>query len=252
MFTYTVSKDLTLYDIFDIINNDLNEDTTIIVNDNVDISDPMKPINIGTRTLTIEGNGYALNAQNNKPLLFVKSGNVTINSVVFQAAKSQGQNGGNDAGGGAGMGGALFIYSGNVSVNNSSFSGNQAIGGNGGNGQSGTGGAGGRMGNWPLYLAQQNGYAQAKAGENAGGFRYKGGDGENGGYGIGGGNGGNGEIAGLITKTGNGGNGGEGGFGGNGGQGGIGGKLTAKSNLPGGEGGYGGNGGQGGWGSGGG
>ncbi|MEM6713865.1 MAG: Ig-like domain-containing protein [Cyanobacteria bacterium P01_C01_bin.147] len=102
--------------------------------------------------LLIEGNGFTISGDNNnngqvdvgdvdingdgvvneqdadRPVFFVRSGNVTLQNLTVTGAVARGSDG---SGGGAGMGGALFVYDGVVNVDNVVFEENQAIGGDG-------------------------------------------------------------------------------------------------------------------------
>ncbi|MEM1278444.1 MAG: Ig-like domain-containing protein [Cyanobacteria bacterium P01_H01_bin.152] len=102
--------------------------------------------------LTIEGNGFTISGDNNnngqvdigdvdingdgfineqdadRPVFFVRSGNVTLQNLTVTGAVARGGEGNS---GGAGMGGALFVYDGAVNVENVEFAENQAIGGGG-------------------------------------------------------------------------------------------------------------------------
>jgi hypothetical protein len=88
--------------------------------------------------VSIEGNGFSISGDNNnngtvdtngedRPLLFILDGNVTLNNLTLTNGVAKG---GDGSGGGAGMGGALFIARGTVTVNNVNFTNNRAIGGN--------------------------------------------------------------------------------------------------------------------------
>jgi VCBS repeat-containing protein len=102
--------------------------------------------------LVIEGNGFTISGDNNnngqvdtgtedlngdglvdardadRPVFFVRSGNVTLQNLTVTGAVARG---GEGSGAGAGMGGALFIHDGAVTVDNVDFENNQAIGGGG-------------------------------------------------------------------------------------------------------------------------
>ncbi|MEM9816029.1 MAG: Ig-like domain-containing protein, partial [Cyanobacteria bacterium P01_D01_bin.6] len=102
--------------------------------------------------LLIEGNGFTISGDNNnngqvdvgdvdingdgvvneqdadRPVFFVRSGNVTLQNLTVTGAVARGGEGNS---GGAGMGGALFVHDGVVNVDNVVFDENQAIGGSG-------------------------------------------------------------------------------------------------------------------------
>jgi hypothetical protein len=194
--------------------------------------------------IIIQGNGLAINADNLTRPLFVKSGNVTISSLIIQNGLALG-GAARRGGGGAGMGGGLFIYDGNVSITGSTFTSNKAIGGSSGVGSYDTGG--GIFGFYnPNYLAENG---QDVFGSN--GQSVTGGDAQSGSFGIYGGFGGDaigGAASGGLGGNGTGGDGGAGGFGAGGGQGGRGGGGNGST----GGNGFGGNGASGGFGGGGG
>jgi hypothetical protein len=201
---------------------------------------------------TIMGNGATLSGNNQFRGLFIGafSGStqvpvtVAIQDLTIQNAKAQGGNGGDIAGGGAGLGGALFVAKGaNVTVSNVSLTTNAAVGGNG-NGSAHDAGGGGGMGGNGGDLAANGGGGGGGLGVGANGANgggngspgiatsaTSGGSGDGGGSGGanggGGGGGGGGTFGGgggggVGGANGNGVNGGAGGFGGGGG-GGIGG-----------------------------
>ena len=101
-------------------------------------------------TLTIDGNGAAMNGLGDQRGFFVYSGAVTIDDLTIENAVAAGGDGGDGGGGGAGLGGGLFVASaGVVTLDAVSFEDDGAIGGNGGNGDlgggGGLGGAGGQQ-----------------------------------------------------------------------------------------------------------
>lgn len=195
-------------------------------------SDVIRMWSLVDSDMTVDGQGHTINGDNNnngkadqgdRPIFFVKSGNVSFKNLTLKNAVAKGGDGYN-SGGGAGMGGALFIYQGNVTVDGVKFEGNRAIGGNGAGGNEQFRGGIGLQ-----NIAANNGSDGSDGGSGWYGSSGFGGNGGSGGNGWFGGNGGNG------WSGGDGGFGGRGGFGGNGGNGG-------------GNGGYGGRGGFGGWG----
>ncbi|MEL7331985.1 MAG: hypothetical protein AAFN12_07030, partial [Cyanobacteria bacterium J06560_2] len=191
-------------------------------------------------SVTIEGSGssgdgdseYNINGNKAHRPLFIKSGNVTVNSVDIVNGLALGEDGGYGSGGGAGLGGGLFVYSGNVTLSNVDIDNNSAIGGMGGTENSPSGGGGGFS---QLFAGGAIGTkgADGKKGINGG----------NGEFGSGGGHGGrggdgryesyrNGYVdeygyysysysSGYTTVPGDSGNGGLGGFGGGGGASGF-------------------------------
>ncbi len=203
-----------------------------------------------TNSLTINGGDFTLDGNNAFRLLFIQSGSVTLNNLTLTKGLAKG---GDGAGGGAGMGGAIFILSGNVTANSITVSESQAIGGNG---LSGDGLGGGGFGG-------NGGVAVGTAAGGGGGFGGSGSDGNVDGTGGSGGSGGllnstgiggsGGSSAGVDGGGGSGSGGGFGGgggggggglFGGSGGNGGFGGGggagATGGSGSKGGDGGYGG------------
>jgi|GEM_PF-4869300 len=100
--------------------------------------------------LTIKGNNHTISGDNNnngivdlngedRPILFIKSGNVNVEDVTFEGGVAKGGDS-KQGGAGAGMGGALFIYSGDVNLTDVNFDNNQAIGGSNVKGFYGSGG----------------------------------------------------------------------------------------------------------------
>lgn len=199
-------------------------------------------------TLTIEGNGHALDGGGDQRGLFVYAGTVSVSDLAIDNAAATG---GNGAGGGAGLGGGLFVASGGaVTLNDVTFAGDAAVGGNGfvssiggGGGLGGDGSAlsgGGGIGHLAFdTFGDSNGAGSGivlgAASGGAGGPGLAGG--ANGGAGggvvsggpsIGGGGGGIGGQAGS-----------NGGVGGNGGFGGGGGFFTSNGGFGGGGGSYG-------------
>lgn len=96
------------------------------------------------------GNEKTIDGGGQQQVFFVKSGIVSFSNLTIQNGLAKGGNGGYNAGGGAGMGGAIFVNENStVTVDNVTFSNNQAIGGEGGsyNNNYGSGGGGGFGGN---------------------------------------------------------------------------------------------------------
>ncbi|MBD2484973.1 hypothetical protein, partial [Planktothrix sp. FACHB-1365] len=222
-------------------------------------SDVIRMWSLINSDMTIDGQGYTINGDNNnngkadkddRPIFFVYGGkpehtdkgvngflDVTFKNLTLKNAVAKGGDGLN-SGGGAGMGGALFIYQGNITVDGVKFEGNQAIGGND------TGGYDQFSGGIGLQnIAANNGGFGSGGQSSQGGQDSPGGPG---GFGGGGGRGGyGGDGGGKGGYGGNGGNGGPGGFGGGGGRGGYGGDGR-QGGFDGGQGGQGGQGGFGG------
>ena len=81
-------------------------------------------------TLTIDGNGAAMNGLGDQRGFFVYSGAVTIDDLTIENAVAAGGDGGDGGGGGAGLGGGLFVASaGVVTLDAVSFEDDGAIGG---------------------------------------------------------------------------------------------------------------------------
>ncbi|MEP4472637.1 MAG: hypothetical protein ABJ060_20135, partial [Bauldia litoralis] len=160
----------------------------------------------GIHTITFEGNGNTIDADNAGRVFFAESGLVTIADVTIANAMAQGGNGGDASsdgdggggGGGLGAGAAMFVNDGAVvTLSGVDIADAAAAGGDGGSGG---------PGRPPGYLG---------AGAGGGGL---GGDGGNAGAGGGGGTGGGG--GGGYEGTGGDGNDGSGGGGGEFGNGG--------------------------------
>jgi Ca2+-binding RTX toxin-like protein len=137
----------------------------------------------GQKKYTISGdnnnNGKA--DQNDRPIFFVKSGNVSFKNLTLKNAVAKGGDGYDLGGGGAGMGGALFIYQGNVTVDGVKFEGNQAIGGDGTGGNVQFGGGIGLQ-----NIAANNGHNGFNAVAGGSGFvAFVGSSGGHGGFGGG-------------------------------------------------------------------
>jgi hypothetical protein len=149
------------------------------------------------------GNGYTLNGDNKYRVFFILSGHVTMENFTIANGLAQGGHGVDNAGGGAGMAGAIFVNKGsNVILNNVHFLNNKAQGGDGGIFENGLSGGGGGLGG-------NGGFTGSGDDNNSGG-------GGGGLYGNGGNGGGSSED---FTGSGGGGGGigigGDGSFGGN-------------------------------------
>ena len=131
------------------------------------------------QSLTINGGGYSVSGDDTYRPFFVESGTVVFDNLTFANGKAQG---GDGAGGGAGMGGALFVYDGSVTVSNATFNNNQAIGGDGDSFD-----AGGGLG---------SDFSYGTIGTSSGDYSVDGDKGGNGGFGGGGGRGGSGSKGG--------------------------------------------------------
>ncbi len=135
--------------------------------------------------LTITGTGtanLAISGQNQHRILFVDSGQVTVQGVTLRDGNASGGTGGNfggwangGGGGGLGAGGAVFVNeNGNVVLRNVSLADNSASGGNGGSYSSSSyrpygGGGGGGLGG-------DGGNAGYAGGGGGGGFAGNGGN----------------------------------------------------------------------------
>ncbi len=236
-------------------------------------------------SLTIEGNGFAIDGQHSQHGFFVYQGNVTLEDLTIENTVAKGGAGASGGGGGAGLGGGLFIAGtsttssgagGHVTLSDVSFLNDAAVGGAGGaaggsglGGGGGLGGAGGAGENQNLPAENGGGGGGGIGDAASGGSRAASGatgivTGETGGgaggiyvtvgsahFGAGGANGGGGG-GGFNAGGGGGGIGGfagsngSGGYGGPGGFGGGGGGSQFV-NGSGGSGGFGGGGGAGAW-----
>jgi hypothetical protein len=124
----------------------------INITGNISLTSELLAINLPSgSTLDIEGNGFKLDGGGSQRGLFVYSGVVTIEDLTLANMLAQGGAGGDKAGGGAGLGGALFIADdsahgaapGNVTLNDVTFVNDTAAGGSGGAGALSGGGGGG-------------------------------------------------------------------------------------------------------------
>ena len=130
--------------------------TTLTLTESADID----AINLaGKDTLTINGEGAALNGADTYRGLFAYSGPTTIENLTIENAVAKGGagGGGKAGGGGAGLGGGLFVANNStggaaaahVTLDNVVFQGDSAVGGAGGGGGGGLGGAGGGFNTFP-------------------------------------------------------------------------------------------------------
>lgn len=248
-------------------------DNTIRFDDDIVLSGDLPAIHLPTgATLTIDGNGHALDGNDVARGLFVYSGTATLRKLTVRHAVAQGGRGSSGGGGGAGLGGALFVATdGRVVLDGVAFDRNAAIGGDalagnrggggglGGNGASQSGGVCGGGGCVGLgadggYMSRLDGLAGIVAGAAAGGNlggSFGGADGGGGAASLssssvssGGGVAGQSGIV-PTSVGGRGGFGGGGGAGFTGGLGGFGGGGGSSGGGAGGPGGFGGGGGQG-------
>ncbi|MDO8876633.1 MAG: autotransporter-associated beta strand repeat-containing protein [Pseudolabrys sp.] len=183
-----------------IIQNDISLGTTLL-----------PPV---SANITVEGNGYTIDAQGNNRIFFLNSTATIQNVTLANGAATGGAGGGSNGGqgaGGMGAGGAIFVNSGTATLAGVQFSGNSATGGNGGGSGSSTGTPGGGGGG-------------GLGGAGGGGGQDSGGGG--GGYSGGGGGGGGSTDGSSIAGAGPGGAG----PGGAGGAGGVAVPGTAGTN----------------------
>lgn len=106
-------------------------DRIVLQNDITLDATPLPPI---LANITIDGDGHAIDAQNNNRIFFLDS-TATIRNVTLIGGKASGGNGGDGGipgGGGLGAGGAIFVNSGVATIANVSFANNAAAGGDAG------------------------------------------------------------------------------------------------------------------------
>lgn len=142
--------------------NNATSGATIILGNTITLTADLPAVQ---KSITIEGNGFTLNGNNQFRGLFIGafSGStqvpvtVAIQDLTIQNAKAQGGTGAAGAGGGAGLGGAIFVaQSANVTVSNVSLSSNAAAGGSSGTGPV-RGGGGGMGGNGGIQAGNSGG-----------------------------------------------------------------------------------------------
>ncbi len=216
MATFNVS---TPVELSNAITSSSNNGEADIINITTDITlTGLLPLIDEDMGLTINGNDNTINGNNQFRLFFVLDGTVNFNELTFMNGRAQG---GNGAGGAAGMGGALFIHDGIVTVTDSTFQGNRAVGGNADVNNN----TGGNANFTPRPRAHGNPGSVDNGGVGGdGGFGGNGGSGRfigtggDGGFGDGGFGGGNGGFGGFGGGVGGfgGGNGVRAGFGGGG------------------------------------
>jgi hypothetical protein len=131
-----LSADIQAIDFASTLSEGTNTNYTITLAQGVTLTETAELTAIelrGSDTLTINGNGGALNGANAYAGLFVYSGNVTIENLKIENATAAGGNGSAGGGGGAGLGGGLFVasnpFGSNVTLNDVTFTGDAAIGG---------------------------------------------------------------------------------------------------------------------------
>ena len=257
-----------------------NAANTINIGASFTLDTDLAAINLGAGgSLTINGNGFAIDGNKAWRGLTAYSGSVTVNDLRLQdmlAQGGKGGDGGTPGGGGAGLGGGLLVAAGaTVTLNGVVFADNQAIGGAGGNykdlflygygsgGGGGLGGAGGEGtrdadgGGGGFGTTAAGGTSTVDSGQGEGGLVPTSGsggaglastgtvaggiDGGGGGDGPAGGGGGGGDGGQNAFVNSDGSNvGGNGGFGGGGGGGGSGPAGVGFNSDGGGSGGFGG------------
>ena len=267
--TFNVSDEPGLRNAIFTANSNGDPTNTINITGNIALTRSLPMI---TASLTVNGGGNTIDAQNNGRVFFIQGGAADISNVTIDNARAQGGNGGiggfsaGGGGGGLGAGAAVFVNAdasaslsgvtvgtataqggnggnsyggggGYEGTGGSSRGGGGGEFGNGGNGNGGGGGGGGREGNGGAGGAQASGGLPGGGG-GGGGETSNGDDGDNNGGGAAGGNG----------DSGGGGGGGSGGAGisrsgGNGGFSGGGGGSNFNGPVNGGNGGTGGGGG---------
>jgi autotransporter-associated beta strand protein len=218
--------------------------------------------------VTIVGNGNSLSGNNQFRGLFIGAFSgatqvpvtVAVQDLTITNTRARGGTGGQRAGGGAGLGGAIFVANqATLTVSNVNLTNNAAVGGNGGVAASGLGGGGGMGGNGGTQVGGGGGLGAGATGGNnntsgqggiATGASSGGAAGSPGATGVGanGGGGGGNNSGGAPPQgaaggggVGGGAGGGVGGAGGAGGFGGGGGSASASGGA-GGKGGFGGGG----------
>lgn len=193
---------------------------TITIAANIDLTQSLPMIRgpvpgDGTTTITIDGGGFTIDAQDMGRVFFVESGVVTIIDVTIANAMAEGGNGGSadnefggSGGGGLGAGAAVFVNTGaHVTLSDVAVLNASSVGGNGGEKEvlgspvAGGGGGGG--------LGGDGGSTEGAGGGGGGGFEGTGGSGgAEGGGGGGGGEFGSGGSASFSLGSGAGGGGG--------------------------------------------
>jgi fibronectin-binding autotransporter adhesin len=124
-------------------------DSNINITANITLTQSLPMI---TASVTVTGNGNALDANNAGRAFFVQAGTAAISNLTINNAVANGGAGGGGGGGGLGAGAAVFVNSSaaasltNVTVGNASATGG-AGGSSGQGGGGGLGGAGG-AGRW--------------------------------------------------------------------------------------------------------
>jgi autotransporter-associated beta strand protein len=192
--TYTVSNaadlqaDLNAIDTRQNANGGADIDYVIDLSGNITLAADLPVLALGYGSLTINGNGSAINGGGHYAGLIAYSGTTTLNDLSIDDTVARGGNGGNGGGtasgggGGAGLGGGLFVaQDADVVLDGVNFSGDSAIGGNGGG---------------------QDGNEDGPGGGGGGGMGGNGGNFQGGGGGLGlGANGGTGDLGGNNVAT---------------------------------------------------
>jgi Ca2+-binding RTX toxin-like protein len=242
---FTISNDFA-------VDGEVTVDYVVNITADIDLTQSLPMIRgDGVHSITFNGGGFTIDAQEMGRVFFVESGQVAIVDVTIANALARGGDGGSGGGGGGGGGGlgagaAVFVSTGAVvTLSDVAVASAASVGGSGGSpgGADGSGSGGGGLGG----DGGGGGFGGGGGYEGAGGGGFDGGGGGGGEFGAGGGgSGGGGGGGGQLGGGGNGGDfndvgeeggGGEGGgatqagnsggplFGGNGGndQGGAGG-----------------------------
>src|SRR5580658_189725 len=127
-----------------------NDSGQSFIVDGTTVADPpdLLAINLNSGvSLTVNGEGDALDGQNKYRGLLVYAGDVSIENLTIENALAAGGEGGGGGGGGAGLGGGLFVAAGaSVTLDNVIFNRDTAAGGTGGTGLYGGGGGMGGAG----------------------------------------------------------------------------------------------------------
>ncbi|HMN87888.1 MAG TPA: hypothetical protein PKA74_18155, partial [Bauldia sp.] len=133
-------------------------DAIITLTANIDLSQSLPMIRGDlAHTITINGDGYTIDAKETGRVFFVESGKVEIGDVTIANASAKGGDGGDGASFGAGAGGGLGAGAAEVTISGVQIADASATGGDGGvviddyGFSGGGGGLGGDGGNGGLY-----------------------------------------------------------------------------------------------------
>lgn len=213
-----VANETQLRDAIFTISNDfavdgvVADDYVVNITADIDLTQSLPMIRgDGVHSITFNGGGFTIDAQEMGRVFFVESGKVAINDVTIANALAEGGNGGSGGGGGGGgglgAGAAVFVNSGAVvTLSDVAVASAASVGGSGGSAATDTGGGGG---------GGLGGNGGGGSSGTSGGGGYEGA----GGQGFSGGGGGGGEFgAGGDSSSGGGGGGGQQGAGGAGGD----------------------------------